>query len=345
MLDGTLVIDAVAHGYNFSPENSRNPAFSEHLGNMLYFGVHQDLQPQGGRYVLPREKFFRGTDPEMIAHAFFEESPTDAVVYHEVPVFGLLKDGGSPLWVGQRMAELYPGRVFWYAAVSPWHPQALEQVDRAAELGARGIKLYPLDFDEGRMVTFKMNDPHLAYPVFERARARGIRNIAIHKAIPLGSVPFEPFRVNDLDQAALDFPDLNFEIVHGGFAYLEETAMLLAVFPNIYINLEGASAFLVRRPEKFAHILGSFLQSYGHERIFWATGCIALHPRPFVEAFWDFQIPPELVERYGYPSLTPEVKRKILGENAARAMGIDMERLRPLCEPRAHYAEPWSRAG
>jgi hypothetical protein len=33
---------------------------------------------------------------------------------------------------------------------------------------------------------------------------------------------------------------------------------------------------------------------------------------------WRFQIPEDLCRRYGYPRLTPSIKRKILGLNSAR---------------------------
>jgi uncharacterized protein len=36
-------------------------------------------------------------------------------------------------------------------------------------------------------------------------------------------------------------------------------------------------------------------------------------------------MPEELQERYGYPQLTDEIKRKILGLNFARLMKIDVE--------------------
>ena len=42
-----------------------------------------------------------------------------------------------------------------------------------------------------------------------------------------------------------------------------------------------------------------------------------------IEAFWRFQIPEELRDRYGYPVLTDADKRKILGLNAARLYGIE----------------------
>jgi hypothetical protein len=45
-------------------------------------------------------------------------------------------------------------------------------------------------------------------------------------------------------------------------------------------------------------------------------------PQWQIEAFWRFQIPEELRERYGYPALTEADKRKILGLNSARLYGI-----------------------
>ena len=45
-------------------------------------------------------------------------------------------------------------------------------------------------------------------------------------------------------------------------------------------------------------------------------------PQWQIEAFRRFRIPDELVEGYGYPQLTPEVKKKILGGNATRVWNI-----------------------
>jgi hypothetical protein len=38
----------------------------------------------------------------------------------------------------------------------------------------------------------------------------------------------------------------------------------------------------------------------------------------------DFQIPQDLCEGYGYPQLTDQAKRKILGENLLRLHGMDV---------------------
>jgi len=44
-----------------------------------------------------------------------------------------------------------------------------------------------------------------------------------------------------------------------------------------------------------------------------------------LRAFMDFQIPEDLSAGYGYPQLTDQAKRKILGENLLRLHGLDVE--------------------
>jgi len=249
------------------------------------------------------------------------------------------------------MRERWPGRVVVYGGVSPWQDGAVERVDQLVEEhGVLGLKLYPLDIVEGEAKALDMSDPELAFPIFERARQRGIRTIAIHKALPLGPVPIKPFEVRDIEGAAAALPDLTFEIVHGGLAFLEETAWQVARFPNVVVNLEGTSIFLGRSPRRFAEVLGTFLSFGAGQRIVWATGAMAVHPRPLLEAFWELEMPRDLVEDYGMPELTPEIKRAILGENHARILGLDIEAMRLEMEGdefarREVLAPMWSRAG
>lgn len=47
-----------------------------------------------------------------------------------------------------------------------------------------------------------------------------------------------------------------------------------------------------------------------------------------IDAFRAFQIPAEYRARYGYPQLTPTAKEKILGLNAARLYGMEVEQVR-----------------
>jgi len=345
VLNGDFVIDAVAHAYNFTPENFREGKRSQKLAEMTYHGLHLGFQPRGdARWALTEDGFYDATDPVRLAHAFFEESQTDVCIYHSIPLYGLFKDGLSPLSVGKEMRELYPGRVLIYGGVSPWEDDVLATVDRLIqEDGISGLKVYPGDVIDGKMADWRLDDPEIAFPIIERARDQGIRNIAIHKAQPLGPVPMEPFEVRDIEGAAMAFPDVSFEVVHGGWAFLEETASQIARFENVSVNLECTTAYLIKAPRKFAQIVGELLLADAEDRLMWATGAMLYHPRPYLEAFRDFQMPADMVEGYGYPELTDELKAKILAGNQARLLGLDLDELKSeLGTEERELAEPWS---
>ena len=73
----------------------------------------------------------------------------------------------------------------------------------------------------------------------------------MHKAVPIGPIAVgRAYDPSDLENAATEFPDLNFEIVHGGLAFLEETAWLLARFGNISVNMEIQNIIVERRPQQ-----------------------------------------------------------------------------------------------
>jgi hypothetical protein len=282
MIEGTFVVDAVSHGLHFARDNQVAPrSYSDGVGSHEYQRIHASLSPRGQpEWLLDEQRWLNGDDPELLAGCLFGESWTDFTVYHGVPQYGVFRDGGSPLWVGVEMQKALPGRVALYGPVAPFTPDALDQVDRLVdEYGVAGVKFYPVDLVDGRVESFRMDDPERLYPIYERCRDRGIKVVAVHKAIPLGRFPAAPYRVEDVEGAAVTFPDLTFEVVHGGSAFVEETRLLLSRFPNVVVNLEGTSAYLNNAPRKFAQVIGTFLGDYGTEdRIVWATGALALHP-------------------------------------------------------------------
>lgn len=51
-------------------------------------------------------------------------------------------------------------------------------------------------------------------------------------------------------------------------------------------------------------------------------------PQDQIQALRAFEITPELQERHGYPALTPDIKAKIHGLNAARVYGVDPAEIR-----------------
>lgn len=349
MIENTVVIDAVAHGFDTTQPNwNGDGRMAQAIADGLYYGFHQPFAP-GPEWVLDKERFSNAAaNPELLASAMFGESPTDICVYHEVPLFGTYKNGMSPISTGLEMRRRYPGRVLLYGAVSPWMDDPVATVDRLVdEHGVVGLKLYPMDLYEGKMKPYRYDDPEVAYPIYQRAVERGLKVVAVHKALPLGPSSQEPFRPSDMEGAAFDFPELNFEIVHGGFAFLEETASMIARFPNVLVNLEATAAFVTARPRQFAEIIGTLLQMGGEDRLIWATGCVAAHPKPGLEAFWDFEMPEDLVSDYGMPPLTREGKQKTLSGNLARVLGLDLESMAAQYagdrfSQQTELAKPWS---
>jgi len=330
MLDDVFVLDAISHAYNFHPDNRLGGVYAEGIVRGVY-GAHGPFAPPGRPDLVLTEDVFinRICDPDVTGQMLFGESHTDVTIYHELPLYGYFKDGGSPLSVGKAMRERWPGRVYLYGGISPHQKGALERVDQLVEEDeVVGLKLYPHDLVEGELRHFYMNDPDLLYPIFERAQQKGLKTVAIHKAMVMGPVPIEPYYPNDVIEAARAFPDLTFEIVHGGYAFLEETAAMMQWFPNITASMEGTSAFLFRAPRKFAEILGTLIQAGAADRLIWAIGGAVLHSRAFEEAFWQFEMPQDLIDDYGFAPVTEEVKRGILGGNAARLLGLDVQEFR-----------------
>jgi predicted TIM-barrel fold metal-dependent hydrolase len=323
-IDGLFVIDCVTHAFDLRPENEKG-LYARQM-NEANFRLQQTYLPDPFR--LSRDLYFRAFDAETLASALFVESDTDIAFYHTIPAWGVWHDY-SPIRVGMEIRERYPGRMFCYGAVSPMHgAKAVEELEeQVANWDISGVKIYPVDFVDGEMRPFYMNDRELAYPVFEKCQDLGLKTIAIHKALPLGGAPMDPFRPGDVDYAAIDFPDLNFEIVHGGFAFLEETCHQIARFPNVYVNLEVNTALILRQPRAFAKMLGEFLMFGGATKLFWGTGAMVVHPAPILEAFAQFTIPEDMRDEWGYPELSREIKQGILADNFARMHGLNVEQL------------------
>ncbi|WP_406109145.1 amidohydrolase [Streptomyces sp. NBC_01003] len=328
MIEDTLVVEGVAHDYNFLPENCVDPAFGRAIGEHMY---HQHQKFGGPDYAVEKSVYLNhSVGTEALGRAILAESQTDIVVYHETPIYGHFKDGGSRLSTGLEMRELWPDRVLVYGAVSPLRPGAVDRVDELVDTyHVNALKLYPIDLVEGRVTALDLSDPKVCFPVFQRARERGIKVVGIHKALPVGPGPAHALRVDDVQGAAAAFPDLTFEVVHGGLAFVEETALLMECAPNIVVNLEVTSALARTAPRRFAEAMGAFLAvPGGAERIIWGTGCIAAHPRPLIEAFWNLETPQDLIEERGVEPLTLEAKKNILGRNFLRLHGIDEDKLR-----------------
>jgi predicted TIM-barrel fold metal-dependent hydrolase len=328
MIDGdVLVFDGVAHPFNFDSSNYLGSA-GEMFANHLY-AFHTVLTPED-EPKLSAEEFLREWRPEEISEMVYRESETDMLVAMPLPLTDLFHDGLSPWERCAELAQQDPDRTVLWGTVNPLEgKRALDLMEvQVKEYGARAFKFYNVRYDYGEPFPWRMDDPQIAFPVYEKARELGVNLIGVHKGVPLGPQPVEATQTWDMDGAAANFPDINFVIFHVGLPFIDETCWQLVRYPNLYASLAATINFVVRSPRQFAEWLGKLLFWCGEDKIVYGSEAPIFHPRWALEAFWNFEIPQDLVEGYGYPQLTEQAKRKILGENLARLHGMDPEDLK-----------------
>lgn len=323
MIDDYTIVNAVVHAYNFAASNEAFD-FSEVFTEANY-GFHTTISPKDD-FSLTREEFKREWSIEDLAHLLFVESGIDFAFYQALPLTDFYKDGLVSVSKGAEMARRWPDRVRWYATVNPFEgAKALRELEhQVTELGASALKIYPAQYQNGTTWRLRLDDHKIMFPVFEKAQELGLTSIAVHKAQPVGPTAIDAFRVDDVDEACAAFPDLNFEIVHTGWSFLEDSCLQLARHDNLYANLEVTFSWVVTRPRHFLHVLGELLHWGGPDKILYGDGCTLCHPLPGLRAFADIEMPEDLIEGYGYPELTPEIKQKILAGNVARLHGLDL---------------------
>ena len=335
MIGGKFVIDAVAHAYNHLPSNWEDPALGLAMVELAY---HLAADPPDRRYAMSREEYLIDWQMPDVANFMFHESDTDVAVFHPLAIASF-KDGYSSLAKAVEGLQKWPTRFIGaYACVDPLRGKdaLTDMAEQAALYKPLGLKLYPTSWDGKGPVSWRMDDPKLIYPLYEKAQALGITTVAVHKAVPIG--PFavgDAYNPNDIESAATDFPDLNFEIVHGGLAFMEETAWLLARFGNISINMEIQNILVERRPRAYAEVLLGLCRVGGSdmlERMFWGSGGTLVHNQPALEAFDKFEFPEDLLDSAGLfkpiRQINEQDKINILAGTFARLHGLDIAALK-----------------
>ena len=201
MINGAFVFDCVAHVFNFEKDNALGKA-GEMFDNHLY-AFHQVLTPEG-EPVMSAEEFLRKWSPEEIDRMVYDESDTDMLIAMPLPLTDMFKDGLSP-W--ERCAEppsYDPRRRSSGARSIPSRAaRALDLIERQVnEFGAKAFKLYNVRYDYGQHFPWRMDDPKIAFPIFEKAQELGVNLIGVHKGVPLGPQHIEHTQTWDMDGAA-----------------------------------------------------------------------------------------------------------------------------------------------
>lgn len=212
----------------------------------------------------------------------------------------------------------------------------------------------PENTEQSAFDGYRFDDPVVGIPFIQRGMDLGVPLFCIHKGLPIPGFSADYNKPDDIGVVAKMFPEAKFVIYHSGFGnvsgpfnfpdyqegpYVEGdvggvnsliTALrATGVGPNenVYAELGTTWQLLISGlggNDGAAHVLGKLLTHVGENNVVWGTDCIWYgSPQPLIEAFLQFQIPEQLRAQYGYPELTMDIKRKILGLNAAKIYGVD----------------------
>lgn len=202
-----------------------------------------------------------------------------------------------------------------------------------------------------------MDDEKVAYPFWERTLKLGVKNCCVHKGLPLGAFNEKACQPLDIEQAARDWPDLNFIIYHSGWRgagflaagtgekvadpksedpreipWISDVLRFLMrhkeagqPLTNVYFELGSTFGQLSSlAPVTCLHMLGQMIQVAGADHILWGTDSIwGGSPQSQIDRLRRLTMQDELIEKYRYPVLTDEIKNQIFGLNAAKLFGID----------------------
>jgi uncharacterized protein len=238
------------------------------------------------------------------------------------------------------------------------HAQALPNVgDLQANLDAMAaiVDQYPIaawktftnypDLWDGTGNAWRLDDgdPGLAQvgnAFIEQAIELGVPIIATHKGFSQESPYASPV---DFGPAAKAHPDASFVAYHSGYdvgapegpydpanttgadrSIASMQGVGIGPNENVYAELGSTWWTLLPYPDQAAHLLGKLLLHVGEDNVLWGTDALFYGaPQDQIQAFRAFQISDEYQEQYGYPALTDEIKRKVLGLNGLKLHDVD----------------------
>ena len=199
-----------------------------------------------------------------------------------------------------------------------------------------------------------LDDPVFGIPFIEKARELGLKRICIHKGLPFPNMAFEHSLCRDVGVVAKLYPDVDFIVYHAGYDNgavegpydpaatehrgvdsLVESLLANDIPPNsnVYAEIGSSWRMLMGKPNEAAYALGKLFKYVGQENLLWGTDSIWYgSPQDQIQAFRAFHIPEGLQESEGYPAITPELREKVFGLNAARVYGVSVPEIKARAE-------------
>jgi predicted TIM-barrel fold metal-dependent hydrolase len=188
-----------------------------------------------------------------------------------------------------------------FASVNPTRADAAAEARRLIAAGARGFKLHP------PLQQFHANDP-VAYPFYEAVAEARLPVIVHtgHSGIGTGmrgggGVRLKYGNPMDIDDVAVDFPDMPIVMAHPSFPWQDEALSICLHKPQVYIDLSGWS------PKYFSPTLIQYANTLLKHKMLFGSDFPLIKPDRWMADFEKIAI-------------RDEVRPLILKENAVRLL-------------------------
>ncbi len=178
-------------------------------------------------------------------------------------------------WVAEVVARSR-GRLLGVAGIDPMSTDAIEELDRAVDMGFVGVTVCPSD--QGFHPTNST-----AMRLWERCQHLGLPVFVSRPGPPCPGAILEFDRPLNWDEVARSIPELSVVIGGIGSPWVEETLLLLQKHPRLFADTAG----LVKRPwQLFQALLGA--SSMGiTDKLLFASGWPAETPAKAIETIYS----------------------------------------------------------
>ena len=211
---------------------------------------------------------------------------------------------GQERTINKWASEIQGEKILSFGTIHPDSPNWRDEVKRIVDYGLKGVKFHP------SLQAFYPNDPRF-YPLYEKIATLGVPALfhtgtsGLGAGLPGGGgIKLDYARPIHLDAVAADFPELIIIGAHTGWPWHEELLALIGHKPNVYMDLSGWSPRYIP-----ATVLDAARRRLSEKMLFGSD-------YPFIT--------PErwLADFEALDGFSPEVRHKILYENAARILRL-----------------------
>lgn len=314
-----FVIDSHLHHWDASKENIKHEGGEQFI--QCFHDYHTSFTPDDRQWEMNQ---FRRQSPEKLMSDIFETGHADMGIFQPTHLQEFYKEGFNTVDDTAELAGQYPERFVVNGRFDPRDGEAgLRELERQKrEYDVKGVKLYTAEW-KGDSKGWRL-DSEEAFDYLQKCVDLGIKNVHPHKGPTIRPLNRDAFDVSDVDAAASSFPELNFVVEHVGLPRLDDFCWIAAQEPNVYGGLAVAAPFAENRPRKFGEIMGELLFWLGEDRILFGSDYAIWEPEWLIEAVMNAELTQDQRDEYGVEFST-DVKRKVMGENAAELYDIDIE--------------------